>query len=92
MQSLGLDVRVLSEDDREVDIKETTEFEDFPQHLGERDELLATLNQEGGAIIEDVEIDIEDLVIDSLEESEVKEESSGDDAEELLVDDLVDEE
>ena len=46
MQSLGLDVRILAEDDREVDIKETTELDEFSE-ISEREELIAPLNEDG---------------------------------------------
>lgn len=100
MQSLALDVRILAENDREVDIKETKELDEFLE-ISEREELIAPLNEDGGAVIEDVAINIEELVVDSLEESEEckeelasedKEEAAAEDGKEELADDLVDEE
>ena len=96
MQSLGLDVRILAENDREVDIKETTDLEDTCGTIQDaeievdseesKEELASDTKEE--ASLEDV---TEEVELDDIKD-ETKEEAATEDGKEELADDLVDEE
>ncbi|MDO4545680.1 MAG: DNA-directed RNA polymerase subunit beta [Bacillota bacterium] len=87
MQSLCLDVKVLTEDNEEIEIKETSEIEDIPAI-----EDIVGLEIEGGGDIEEID-DEEELVI--LEDDEDDEDDFPEDPEDepdVVDDEVIDQE
>jgi DNA-directed RNA polymerase subunit beta len=91
MQSLGLDVRILAEDDREVEIKETVELEDICGTIQDAEIEVDSDESKEELILQDEEEWTED-VAEEAETQDTKEEASIEDSKEELADDLVDEE
>ena len=60
MQSLGLDVRVLSEDEKEIEIRETVEEEAPPGEVGFEEAVLLPEEEAEGFVVEETEVSEEE--------------------------------
>lgn len=60
MQSLGLDVKVLTDDDREVEIKDSSELDDMPKHHGHYEDEEDDYEEDNFDLDEDFDDDFDD--------------------------------